>query len=61
MGLTVGTRRTTWLKQFYGRYAEAVASRHAGPGIRYAEAYELSEYGRQVQPAKLGELLSAGA
>ncbi|MFP6816809.1 MAG: PIG-L deacetylase family protein [Pseudomonadales bacterium] len=61
MGLTVDKQRTSWLKEFYGRYSEAVASRYAERGVRYAEAYELSEYGRQIQPDKLSKLLSAGA
>jgi hypothetical protein len=61
MGLIVDKQRTSWLKEFYGRYSEAVASRYAERGVRYAEAYELSEYGRQIQPDKLSKLLSAGA
>lgn len=42
----VGDRRE-WLASFYGRRSGAIAKRYA-PHSRYAEAFELSEYGRRA-------------
>jgi len=56
-GQRVGDDRRNWLAGYYGRRPVAIAKRHGGPGLRYAEAFELSEYGRQVTPAALAELL----
>ncbi len=59
MGLEVGEDRRAWLKEFYARRPAAVANAHA-QGVRYAEAFELSEYGRQITPAELAGLLDPG-
>ncbi len=39
--------RRDWLKKFYGARPRALASRHAS-AFTYAEAYEISEYGRRM-------------
>ncbi|MDH3644846.1 MAG: PIG-L family deacetylase [Gammaproteobacteria bacterium] len=58
MGLEVGADRRAWLRQFYGRRSTAIAKRFAPAGIRHAEAYELSEYGRQLGIDELSTLLN---
>jgi LmbE family N-acetylglucosaminyl deacetylase len=58
MGLKVDDDRIGWLKKFYGKRSSAVARRYADTNVRHAEAYELSEYGRQVEPNELATLLT---
>jgi N-acetylglucosamine malate deacetylase 1 len=58
-GLTVGDDLRAWLTAFYRRRPAAVASRHAPSAIRHAEAFELSEYGRQLGPEALAQWLEA--
>lgn len=57
LGLQVAAPRSTWLKTFYARRSTAVARRYASAGIEHAEAYEVSEYGRQMAVDKITELL----
>ena len=47
--LRAGDRRD-WLRRYYGRRPTAIARRWA-PGHAYAEAFEISEYGRRL-PAR---------
>jgi LmbE family N-acetylglucosaminyl deacetylase len=51
----VGDRRT-WLREFYGQRPKALARRHA-PSFTYAEAYEISEYGRRMSAAEIRQRL----
>lgn len=57
LGLTVPTDRIEWLKEFYGRRPKRIAADFAPPGVTYAEAFELSEYGRQVSADTLTKLI----
>jgi len=50
--------RRAWLTEFHGAYAGRVARRFA-PGLRLAEAFELSEYGRRPKPEELNALFPA--
>jgi len=57
LGLRVGPQRNAWLKEFYGRRSTAIARKYAPAGTQHAEAYELSEYGRQMPAQKISDLL----
>lgn len=50
--------RRDWLRQFYGARPRALARRHA-PGYEYAEAFEISEYGRRMAAAEIRLRLGA--
>jgi hypothetical protein len=47
MGLEVAADRMAWLARFYGARPKRIARSFAS-GARYAEAFEISEYGRQM-------------
>ncbi len=50
--------RRDWLKTFYGARPRALASRHA-PEHRYAEAFEISEYGRRMPSRDIAQRLGS--
>lgn len=56
-GIIVPEDRRGFLRRFYGARPRRVAEQHAPPGVHYAEAFELSEYGRQVSAETLGKML----
>lgn len=60
-GVGVPDERADFLRRFYGRRPKAVAQRHAPAGVVYAEAFEVSEYGRQATAAELADLLGTPA
>lgn len=55
-GLTVEGEQLEWLAKFYGARPKRIA-REFGTQCRYAEAFEISEYGRRITPAELATLL----
>ena len=62
LGITVPKRvpknHIEWLKEFYGSRAKRVAAHFASSDVTYAEAFELSEYGRQVSADTLTTLVN---
>lgn len=56
-GVQIEGDRRKWLREYYGRRPAAIARRHGTAAVRYAEAFELSEYGRQLTREALGQLL----
>ncbi len=52
--------RRHFLARFFGARPRAVARRHGRAGTQYAEAFERSEYGRQVTDEALRALLDGG-
>lgn len=55
--LRAGDRRA-WLRQYYGRRPAAIARRWA-PDVRYAEAFEVSEYGARLPVDEIRRRLGA--
>jgi LmbE family N-acetylglucosaminyl deacetylase len=49
-----------WLRAYHARRAQAVARRHGPQGSEFAEAFELSEYGRRLRRAALPSWLGVG-
>ena len=47
-----------WLKRFYGARPRALAKRHS-PGFTYAEAFEISEYGRRMPAEEIQRRLGS--
>jgi len=56
MGLEVTGDRLAWLARFYGARPKRIARSHAS-GVRYAEAFEISEYGRQITAEECSAML----
>ena len=56
----VSEPRRNWLAEFYGRRPGAIA-RCFGNGCRYAEAFEISEYGRRMPVEQIHALLGITA
>ncbi len=56
-GSPIGDDPQRWLTEFYGARPAALARRYL-PGAQYAEAFEVSEYGRRVRPEEVLERLS---
>lgn len=50
--------RREWLKKFYGARPRALASRHASE-FSYAEAFEISEYGRRMSGREIEQRLGS--
>ena len=50
--------RRAWLKHFYGARPRALAKRHA-PACTYAEAFEVSEYGRRMSAEEIQRRLGS--
>jgi len=59
-GLRVDGDRLAWLARFYGARPKEVSRRFGGHS-RYAEAFEVSEYGRRIPPGELARLLGVTA
>ena len=57
-GTPVGSDRRAWLEEFYGARPRALANRHAS-SCSYAEAFEISEYGRRMPAQDIQQRLGA--
>ena len=54
----VDVDRRDWLRRYYGQRPAAIARRYA-PNYQYAEAFELSEYGRQLPVEEIQQRLAS--